>query len=86
MFNSYRLCPWAVVARALVRFMIIGAQEERRCTRRAAMHEKGFDALGASACTWWSSVQLEKLDALGKLRCTWRPLSAEKTVARCIEA
>lgn len=56
----------------------VGALYDHRCTRRAAMHEKGFDALGASACTWWSSVQLEKLDALGKLRCTWRPLSAEK--------
>ena len=63
----------------------VGALYDHRCTRRAAMHEKGFDALGAFACTWWSSVQLEKLDALGKLRCTWRPLSAEKTVARCIE-
>lgn len=63
----------------------VGALYDHRCTRRAAMHEKGCDALGASACTWWSSVQLEKLDALGKLRCTWRPLSAEKTVARCIE-
>lgn len=62
----------------------VGALYDHRCTRRAAMHEKGFDALGASACTWWSSVQLEKLGALGKLRCTWRPLSAEKTVVRCI--
>lgn len=65
MFNSYRLCAWAVVARALARFTIIGAQEERRCTRRASMHLAHLRAPGGLLCSWKNSMHLGNSDAPG---------------------
>ena len=62
----------------------------RCCALRLSVHEKSCDAQEGLRCTWRICVRLVifcaagKLNALGKLRCTWRPLSAEKTVARCI--
>lgn len=57
------LCVWAVVARALVRYTIIGAREERRCTRRASMHLAYLRALGDLLCSWKNSMHFVNFGA-----------------------
>lgn len=79
------LCAWAVVARALARFTITGAQEERRCTRRASMHLAHLRAPGGLLCSWKNSMHLGNSDAPGdRFQPKKQSLGASKFV-KCTE-